>query len=109
MHGLGAGALCRRDDLVDDQIGRRRRRGTDVHRLVRHVDVQGVAVGVAIDRDRGDAHALRGTDDAAGDFAAIGDENLTEHGPHDTPTALLLPCRPPQGGGQRPDQGNNHV
>ena len=38
--------------------------------------MQGVAVGVGIDRHGGDAHPAGGLDDAAGDFAAIGDQNF---------------------------------
>jgi hypothetical protein len=40
-----------------------------------------VLVGVGIDRDRLDAHAARGLDDPAGDFAAIGDQDALEHTP----------------------------
>jgi hypothetical protein len=36
-------------------------------------------VGVGIDRDRLDAHALGGADHPARDFAAIGDQDLGEH------------------------------
>ena len=41
--------------------------------------VQSVAVGVGIDGNGLDAHASRGLDDAARDFATIGDENPLEH------------------------------
>ena len=41
--------------------------------------MQGVAVGLGIDRDRLDAHAARGLDDPAGDLAAIGDQDALEH------------------------------
>ena len=60
-----------------------------MHRLVGHLDVQRVGIGVGIDRDRRDAHLARGLDDAAGDFAAIGDQDLTEHAPHSTPSLVL--------------------
>ena len=40
MDGLGAGLLAGVDDLVDDQIGLRRRRRADVDRFVGHLDVQ---------------------------------------------------------------------
>ena len=36
-------------------------------------------VGVGIDRDRADAEALQRADDAAGDLAAIGDQDRVEH------------------------------
>ena len=79
MHRLGAGRLAGLDDLVDDQIALGRGRRADVHRLVRHLDMQRVAVGVGIDRDGLDAHPARGLDDPAGDLAAIGDQDALEH------------------------------
>ncbi len=79
MHRLGAGLLAGGDDLVDQQVGLRGRRRADGDRLVGHLDVQGVLVGLRIDRDRFHAHLARGLDDAAGDLAAVGDENLAEH------------------------------
>jgi len=41
--------------------------------------VQGAAVGFAEYGSGGDAEFAAGTEDADGDFAAIGDENLLEH------------------------------
>jgi hypothetical protein len=38
-----------------------------------------VGVGGRVDRDGRDAKLLAGAQDAQGDFAAIGDENLVEH------------------------------
>ncbi|MCY1296404.1 hypothetical protein D9M70_457900 [compost metagenome] len=79
MNGIGAGLADRVDDLVDDDIGLGRRRGADMHRLVRHAHMHGLAVGVGVDRDGGDAELLCGLDDAAGDFTAVGDEDFLEH------------------------------
>jgi hypothetical protein len=56
-----------------------------MHRLVRHLDMQRVAVGVRIDRDRRDSQLSRGLDDPAGDLATIGDQDALEH-------ARLNPC-----------------
>ena len=81
MDGLGAGLLAGLDDLVDQQVGLRGRRRADGDRLVGHLDVQGVAVGLGIDRHRLDAHPAAGLDDAAGDLAAVGDQDLLEHRP----------------------------
>ena len=78
---LGARLFAGRDDLVDDEIGLRRRGRADGDRLVGHFDVQRVLVGFGIDGDGLDPHPARGLDDPAGDFAAIGDENLFEHLP----------------------------
>ena len=79
MHGLRAGLLAGLDDLVDQEIAFGGGRRPDQHGLVGHLDMQGVAVGLGIDRDRLDAHAAGGLDDPAGDLAAIGDQNLFEH------------------------------
>ncbi len=81
MNGFGSGRLAGGDDLLDHQIGLRRRRRADADRLVGHGDVQRVLVGVGIDRDRADAHAPRGLHHAARDLAAIGDQNLAKHAP----------------------------
>src|SRR5690606_4206091 len=56
-----------------------RGRGADMHRLIGHLDVQRVAIGVGIDGNGGDAELLRRFDDPAGDLAAIGDEDFLEH------------------------------
>ena len=79
VHGLRAGLLAGGDDLVHHQVGLARRRRADVHRFVGQLDMARVAVGVGVDGDGGNAHLLRGLDDAAGDFAAVGDENFGEH------------------------------
>ncbi len=44
-----------------------------------HLDMQRVAVGLGIDRDRLDAHRSRGADDPAGDLAPVGDQDTLEH------------------------------
>jgi hypothetical protein len=42
--------------------------------------MQRPGVGLGIDRDRRDPHPPRRIDDAAGDLAAIGDQDRGEHG-----------------------------
>ena len=79
MHRLGAAFLAGGDDLVDHQVALRRRRRADRDGLIRHLDVQRVAVGLGIDRDGLDPHPPGGLDDATGDFAAIGNEDPLEH------------------------------
>jgi hypothetical protein len=87
---LGAGVEAGLDDLVDQQVALRRRRRADVDGLVGQLHVQGVAVGVGVDGDTLDAHLARGLDDAAGDFAAIRNEDFIEH--------CLRPLRSAQSG-----------
>ena len=79
MHGLGAGLTAGLDDLLDHQIALGRSGRADQHGLVGHLDMEGIAVGLGIDRNRLDPHPARGLDDAAGDLAAIGDQDALEH------------------------------
>jgi hypothetical protein len=79
MDRVGASLLAGGDDLVHRQIRLAARRGADRDRFVGDLDVERVAVGVGIDRDRRDAKAPRGLDDAAGDLAAVGDQDLLQH------------------------------
>ena len=79
MHGFRAALLAGGDDLIDDQIALRRGRRADRHGGVGHLDMERVAVGFGIDRDGRDAHAAGGLDDAAGDLAAIGNQDSLEH------------------------------
>ena len=91
MHGLGAGLFAGGDDLLDDQIAFGRSRRPDMDGVIRHLDMQRVAIGVGIDRDGLDPHALRGLDDPAGNLAAIGDQNTLEHAPLAHPTPIPAP------------------
>ena len=79
MHRLGPGRANSLHHLVDDDIGLVRGRGANMDRLIRHPDMQRMAVGIGIDRDRPDTHFPGGLDDAAGDLAPIGDQDLLEH------------------------------
>ncbi len=79
MHRLRAGLLAGRDDLFDHQIGLRRGRRPDGDRLVGHLDMQRVLVGLREDGDGPDPHPTRRLDDPAGDFAAVGDQDCLEH------------------------------
>ena len=89
MNGLGAGFLAGRDDPVGQEIGLVGRRGADMDGLVGHLHMFGVAVGIGIDGDGGDAHLLRRGDHPAGDLAAVGDEYLLERlGGHTSSTSL---------------------
>jgi hypothetical protein len=45
-----------------------------MHRLVGHLDMQRLGIGIGIDRDGATPRRARGADDAAGDLAAIGDQ-----------------------------------
>jgi hypothetical protein len=47
--------------------------------LIRHLDMQGIPIRIRIDRNGGNAHAARGFDHAAGNLAAIRDQDFLEH------------------------------
>src|SRR5260221_6411714 len=68
--------LARRgDDARDVQVRIARRRRADADRDVGLADERRAGVGVRVPRDAPQAHPLRGAEDAAGDLAAIRDED----------------------------------
>ena len=80
MNGLGPGCLASLDNPVGDEITLGGGGRADMDRFVSHLDMHGVAIGVRIDRYRGNAHLACRLDDATGDLATIGDQYLVEHG-----------------------------
>ena len=52
-----------------------------MHRLIRHFDMQGIAVRVRIDRNGLNTHLAGRLNHAASDFTAIGDQDFLEHTP----------------------------
>ncbi len=52
---------------------------TDAVGLIRAFDMQGMAIGVGIDRDRANAHFGASTHDAYRNFTTVGDQNLFYH------------------------------
>ena len=80
MDAVRARRFGRGDQRIDAQIALGGRRRADPVRLVGEPHMQRLRVCVGIDRDRAQAEPLGGADDAAGDFAAIGDQDGCEHG-----------------------------
>ena len=80
MDRLGAGDLAGGDDVGDGEVALRGRGRADADALVGHADVHRVGVGGRMDRDGLDAHLLAGAVDAERDLAAVGDQDLLEHG-----------------------------
>ncbi len=70
-------AAC--NDLVGHQIRLARGRRAEQHGLVGQLHVARFLVGLGIHRHGVDAHLVGGGDDAAGDFAAVGDQDFGEH------------------------------
>src|SRR6185312_11599480 len=80
MDGLRATGPRHIDDGFAAQVRLRRARAPDEVGLVGLLDVQRVRVDGGVDRDGADREAPAGADHAAGDLAAVGDEDLGEHG-----------------------------
>ena len=78
MHGLGAGLARGCDHAFDVEIAVTRPRRPKQHGLVGHGDMHGVAIGFGIDRDGAQAHGAGRANDAAGDLAAVGDQQRTK-------------------------------
>ncbi|GAA0005419.1 hypothetical protein BRDID11002_54220 [Bradyrhizobium diazoefficiens] len=74
MHGLRPGLSRGFDQTLDIEITVTRPRGAEQHGLVGERDMHRVTVGLGIDRDRAQAHGTGGANDAAGDLAAVGDQ-----------------------------------
>ena len=80
MDRLGPGLLGGLDDLLDVEVALGRDRGADQESLVGLAHVRRVAVDLRVDGDRADAHLLQRAGDADRDLAAVGDQDLLEHG-----------------------------
>ena len=79
MNGLGAALAGGRQDALPVEIALPRGGGADEHGLVGIGDVGPAGVSLGVDGDGSDPEGAAGADDAAGDLAAIGDEDALEH------------------------------
>ena len=77
MQAFGADLSRQRDDGVLIEIAARAL--ADLVRFVSEAREQRAAVGGGVHGDRADSHGPRGANDPAGDLAAIGDEDVSEH------------------------------
>ena len=85
---LGLGLARRRDDPVAAQIAFGRGPRADLDHLVGHAREGRAAVCLRAHGNRADAQPARGLDDADGDLAPVGDQDLFEHGLPPSPHAL---------------------
>jgi hypothetical protein len=67
------------DDVVAAQVRVARRRRADGVGFVGQTDVQRRAIGLGVDRHRLHPELAASTDDADGDLASVGDQDLLEH------------------------------
>ncbi len=79
VHGVSAGGAGGGDDRVDIQIAISRGGGADMDGFIGGQHAGGKPIGIGIDRDGGDVHGAQCAADADQDFAAIGDQDFTEH------------------------------
>src|SRR6516162_7099474 len=79
MHCLGSALPARSDDLFNVEVALRGGWRPDCDCLIGHLHMKRITICIRIDRDRRDAHAPRGFDYAAGDLAAIGNQDSFEH------------------------------
>ncbi|MNM87516.1 hypothetical protein D3C81_996990 [compost metagenome] len=93
VDGLGAGFLRHFNDVVGAQVAVARGSAADMDRLVAEGDVAGIGVGIRIHRDGADTEPAAGGGDTAGDLAAVGDQDLAEHG-----SLLVMPLSASYGG-----------
>ena len=79
VDGLRTAAQRRSDDRIDAQVALGRAAAAQADRFTDHGRVQSIAVGAGMHTGHGDAQALAGAGDAAGDLAAVGDQDFFEH------------------------------
>ncbi len=80
MHRIRARGERGGDDRLGVQVGLRRTGAWQPDRRVGVRDVRRPSVGVGEDRHRADPGRAAGTEDPAGDLAAVGDEQGADHG-----------------------------
>src|SRR5215468_3273928 len=79
MDGIDVGNFSRTDHRRNVQIALRQLRRPDADGLIGKSDMQRIAVGLAVNRDRLDSKFLAGTNHPQGNFTAIGYEDFLEH------------------------------
>ena len=80
VHAVGAAAADGVEDRLGVEVALGRRLPAERVRLVGEADVERVAIELGVDRDGRDAELAGGPDDADGDLAAVGDQDLLQHG-----------------------------
>jgi len=81
MDGIRARAFGDIDDFCRVQIAFPRRGRADRKGFIGHFHMQRTGIGIGINRHGGDPHVAAGMNNAAGDFAAVGDQDfLNRHG-----------------------------
>ena len=79
VNRLGPRGFGRVDDAFPAQVTVLGRAAADMHGLVAGAHMLGVRIRIGIHGDGADGHAARGGRHPAGDFAAVGNQDLMEH------------------------------
>ena len=79
VNGLCACGFGCGDDFVSHEVGLARGCWTNQHGFIGQLNMARFFVGFRINGHGLDAHFLGGGDDAAGDFATVGNQNFLEH------------------------------
>ena len=79
MDGIDVGNFGGTDEAVDSEVAFKRWRFADANGFVGHLGVHGVLVGFGVDGDSANVEFPAGSNDAHGDFAAVGDQNFLKH------------------------------
>src|SRR5271157_1645023 len=110
MHRLGTAVAHGFEDRIDVQITFPGRRRPDRPRLLREVDMHRAAVGLRVNRDRGDPEPPCGADHPTGDFSPIGDQDLAEQAHvRNTPKRVGSPENPETGAVRLAESANAKV
>ena len=80
VHAVGAALLDGVEDGLGVEVALGRGLAAERVRLVGEADVEGVAIEFGVHRDGRDAELAGGPDDADGDLATVGDQDLCQHG-----------------------------
>ena len=75
----GAGVARRLQDALRVEVALRGRRRADAHRGIGHRHMRRIGIRLGVDGHRAQLERLQRADDAAGDGAAVGDQDSVEH------------------------------
>jgi hypothetical protein len=79
MDGIHIGDLSRSDDSISPQVTVGAARPAYANGLVGQLNVKGLDIGLGINRKGLYAELSTSSDDAEGDFTAVGDEDFLDH------------------------------
>ena len=79
MNGVDVGNFGGADEAVDSEVAFKRGGFADANGFVGHLGVHGVSISLGVDGDGANVEFPAGSNDAHGNFAAVGDQNFLKH------------------------------